>query len=134
MHREPLGWPTALGLAVWVCGFSIEVVADRQKSRFRDSPGNATACITSGLWAWSRHPNYFGEILLWCGVAIVAAPVLSGWQWVTLISPVFVALLLTQASGIPMLEKSADDRWGTDADYQAYKARTPILMLRPPRG
>ena len=60
-------------------------------------------------------------------------PVLSGWQWVTLISPLFVTLLLTRVSGVPLLEKSADEKWGGEADYEAYKARTPVLVPRPPR-
>ncbi|MEE4275278.1 MAG: DUF1295 domain-containing protein, partial [Thermoleophilia bacterium] len=89
--------------------------------------------IHSGLWAWSRHPNYFGEIVLWVGVAVVAVPVLQGWQWVTLISPVFVTFLLTRVSGVPLLEKRADEKWGGQEDYEAYKARTPVLIPRPPQ-
>ena len=130
--RTPLGAVGTLGIAIWVAGFFIEVVADRQKSAFKANPDNRGKFISTGLWAWSRHPNYFGEILLWTGVAIVAVPVLNGWQWVTLISPVFVALLLTKVSGVPMLEKKADDRWGGQADYEAYKRNTPVLMLKPP--
>ena len=95
------GCSPIVGTVVWVVGFSIEVVADRQKSAFKRDPANEGRFITSGLWAWSRHPNYFGEITLWIGVAIMALPVLSGWRWVTLISPVFVVLLLTRISGIP---------------------------------
>jgi steroid 5-alpha reductase family enzyme len=75
---------------------------------------------------------YFGEITLWTGVALVALPALSGGQYVTLISPLFVYLLLTRVSGIPMLESRADERWGDDPAYQAYKARTPVLFPRPP--
>ena len=61
-------------------GFAIEVVADAQKSRFRAKPENKGRCVQNGLWAWSRHPNYLGEIVLWVGVAIVVLPVLRGWQ------------------------------------------------------
>ena len=126
--EKPLGIVGIVGVAIWVLGFVIEVVADRQKSQFRADPANKGKFIDVGLWARSRHPNYFGEITLWLGVAVLAAPVLSGWQYVGLISPVFVALLLIRVSGIPMLEKSADKRWGGDERYEAYKARTPVLI------
>jgi steroid 5-alpha reductase family enzyme len=132
-QREPLGLLAALGALVWIVGLAIEVVADRQKRRFRADPANRERFIASGLWAWSRHPNYFGEILLWAGVAIVAVPVLAGAQWLTLLSPVFVWLLLSRISGVPMLERKADERWGGEPDYEAYKARTPALLPRPPR-
>ena len=131
-QRVALGTVTAIGLVVWVVGIGLEAAADAQKSRFRADPANKGRFIHSGLWSWSRHPNYFGEILLWVGVAVVALPVLRGWQWVTLISPVFVALLLLRVSGVPMLEKAADEKWGGQADYEAYKARTPVLVPRPP--
>jgi len=132
-ERVALGTLTAIGLLVWVLGFGMEATADAQKSRFRADPANKGRFIHTGLWAWSRHPNYFGEITLWIGVAIVALPVLRGWQWVTLISPLFVILLLTRVSGVPLLEKSADERWGGEPDYEAYKERTPVLVPRPPR-
>jgi steroid 5-alpha reductase family enzyme len=132
--REPLGILSLSGLAIWVIGFGIEVVADLQKSRFRSDPANRDRFIQDGLWAWSRHPNYFGEIVLWIGIAVIAVPVLSGWQWLTLISPLFVALLLTRISGVPMLERKSDERWGGQPDYESYKARTPVLVPRPPRG
>ena len=132
-ERVSLGTVTAIGIVVWVVGIGLEATADAQKSRFRADPANKGRFIQSGLWSWSRHPNYFGEIVLWVGVAIVALPVLRGWQWVTLISPVFVFLLLTRVSGVPLLEKSADERWGSEPEYQAYKARTSVLTPRPPR-
>ena len=130
--REPLGAVGMFGIAVWLAGFAIEVIADLQKSRFKADPGNKGKFIDVGLWAWSRHPNYFGEIVLWTGVAIIAVPVLVGWQWVTLISPVFVAFLLIRVSGIPMLEEKADQRWGGQDDYEEYKRRTPVLVPKPP--
>ena len=99
--RAPLGAVGIAGLAIWAIGMLIEVIADRQKSRFRADPDNKGAFIDVGLWAWSRHPNYFGEIVLWTGLAIVAVPVLHGWQWATLVSPVFVTVLLTRISGVP---------------------------------
>jgi len=130
--REPLGIVGIVGIAIWIFGFLIEIVADRQKSRFRNNPENRGRFIDTGLWAWSRHPNYFGEILLWTGMAVVALPVLQGWQWVVLISPLFVWLLLTRVSGVPLLEQKADERWGGQADYEDYKRRTPVLILKPP--
>lgn len=116
------------GLAIWLAGFGIEVVADAQKARFRSDPANRGRFIRTGLWARSRHPNYFGEIVLWIGVAVIALPVLHGWQWIALLSPVFVTLLLTRVSGIPILERRADEQWGGQADYEAYKKKTPVLV------
>jgi len=129
--REALGWFALIGLLIWAFGFVIESVADAQKNRFRADPENKGRFINTGLWARSRHPNYFGEILLWIGVAVITLPNLQGWQWVTLISPVFVALLITLISGVPMLEKRADEKWGGQEAYEAYKERTPVLIPRP---
>lgn len=134
LQPRPLGIIDAFGLALWTAGFGIEVVADRQKQVFRREPGNRGRFITTGLWAWSRHPNYFGEITLWTGVALLAVPVLAGWQYVTLVSPLFVYLLLSRVSGIPLLEARAEEKWGGDAGYRAYRDRTPVLLPRPPRS
>jgi steroid 5-alpha reductase family enzyme len=128
----PLGVWALLGLLVWISGFTLEVVADRQKQAFRADPSNRDRFITTGLWAWSRHPNYCGEIVLWIGIAVIALPALSGWSFATLVSPVFVYVLLTRISGVPLLEARAKKKWGDDPAYQAYKARTPVLWLRPP--
>jgi steroid 5-alpha reductase family enzyme len=128
--RKELGVFAILGLLVWAFGFAVEVIADAQKSRFNADPANRGKFIQTGLWSRSRHPNYFGEIVLWIGVAIIALPVLQGWQWVALVSPVFVILLLTRVSGIPLLEKKADQKWGGQEDYEAYKERTPVLFPR----
>lgn len=132
MNRLDLGIFALVGFLVWLLGFVIEVIADRQKSMFRADPQNAGKFINVGLWSWSRHPNYFGEILLWIGVAVIAIPILNGWQWLTLISPIFVIILLTRVSGIPMLEVRADEKWGGQAEYEDYKARTSVLIMRPP--
>jgi steroid 5-alpha reductase family enzyme len=121
-----------VGFLVWLAGFAIEVIADWQKNQFRAEPTNQGKFISTGLWSWSRHPNYFGEIVLWIGVAIIALPVLTGWQWITMISPVFITLLLTRISGVPMLEKRADEKWGGQEDYQAYKTKTSVLIPLPP--
>lgn len=129
---RPLGGFAVAGFVAWLSGFLIEVVADSQKSSFRADPANRDRFIESGLWSWSRHPNYFGEILLWVGISLIALPALSGWQHVTLISPIFVYVLLTRISGIPLLEARAKKRWGKDAGYLAYCERTSLLALRPP--
>lgn len=117
-----------IGLGVWAVGFAIEVIADLQKSRFKQDPTNDGQFIRTGLWSVVRHPNYLGEILLWSGVLVGAAPALRGWQWVALLSPVFVVLLLTRVSGIPLLEAKAEKKWGEDPEYRAYVARTPRLI------
>ena len=122
-----------LGILLWVVGFLVEVVADQQKTQFRKDSANHGRFITSGVWSWSQHPNYFGEITLWFGLALLAFPVLSGWQLVTLISPIFVFLLLTRISGIPLLDRAAKKKWGSDPDYLAYIQATSKLMLAPPK-
>tara|TARA_S200000501_G_scaffold354262_1_gene374785 strand:+ start:936 stop:1793 length:858 start_codon:yes stop_codon:yes gene_type:complete len=127
-QQQALGILAYLGTLVWLVGFGIEVVADRQKTNFRKDPANAEQFITTGLWSKSRHPNYFGEIVLWFGVALIALPALSGWQLVTLISPLFVTFLLIKVSGVHMLEEGAQKRWGKDPSYQQYVASTPVLV------
>lgn len=128
--RKELDIFAVVGFLVWVFGFAIEVSADAQKSRFNANPDNKGKFIQTGLWSRSRHPNYFGEIMLWVGIAVIALPVLYGWQWVALISPIFVTLLLTRVSGVPLLEKKADKKWGGQGDYETYKKRTPTLIPR----
>jgi steroid 5-alpha reductase family enzyme len=129
-NRKELDGFALVGLLVWIFGFVFEVVADMQKTRFSADSGNKGKFIQIGLWSRSRHPNYFGEIMLWVGVAVIALPVLQGWQWVALISPVFVMLLLTRVSGVPLLEAKADRKWGGQQDYEEYKKRTPVLIPR----
>ena len=126
--RKPLDAFAVVGALVWAIGFGIEVVADLQKSRFNANPANKGQFVRDGLWSRSRHPNYFGEIVLWIGVAIIALPVLQGWQWVALLSPIFVTLLLTRVTGVPLLEAKAEKKWGGQPDYEAYKAATPVLI------
>ena len=128
--RKGLDVFAIVGFLVWAFGFVFEVIADSQKSRFNADPANKGKFIQTGLWSRSRHPNYFGEIVLWIGIAIIAIPVLQGWQWVAMISPLFVTLLLTRVSGVPLLEKKADKKWGGQEDYEAYKKNTPVLIPR----
>ena len=115
-----------IGSFLWVFGFLFESIADYQKRKFRSE--NKNKFIQSGLWSLSRHPNYFGEIVLWLGIALIAFPTLVGPQYVSLISPLFVYLLLTRVSGVHILEKHADDTWGNNKDYKDYKEKTPVLF------
>lgn len=131
---QPIGAFFWIGAAVWLIGISFETVADAQKSRFKADPANEGKFIDIGLWRWSRHPNYFGEITLWTGVLIIAIPVLSGLSWLVVISPIFVTLLLTKVSGINLQDKQAKERWGDDPAYQEYRRNTPALIPMPPKG
>ena len=124
----PLGWYALIGIVLWLEGFIVEVVADHQKTRFRSKKENRDKFINEGLWSLSRHPNYYGEITLWFGIAFIAFPVLQGWQLLTLISPIFVYILLTRISGVNMLERRADKKWGDDPEYQLYKETTSSLI------
>ncbi len=117
-----------IGLAVWVLGFLLEVVSDKQKKVFRADPKNRGKFISSGLWKYSRHPNYVGEITLWLGITIIAFPSFSGWGYLGLISPIFVYWLLSRVSGVPLLEESAMRRWGEDPKYKVYVDNTPVLF------
>jgi steroid 5-alpha reductase family enzyme len=128
--QRAVGVIYVMGAVMWVAGFAFEVIADRQKSQFREDPANAGRFINTGLWARSRHPNYFGEILLWAGIAVMAIPYLSGTQWVAMLSPLFVYALLTRISGIPTLARRGQQLWGDDPTYQAYVANTPRLLPR----
>ncbi len=130
VNRKGLDIFALVGFLVWAFGFALEVIADSQKTRFNADPANKGKFIQTGIWFRSRHPNYFGEIVLWVGVMVIALPVLHGWQWVALVSPVFVTLLLTRVSGVPLLEKKADQKWGGQPAYENYKKQTPVLIPR----
>ena len=119
-----------IGLVMFIGGFAIEIVADQQKSAFRAIPENRNKFITSGLWSKSRHPNYFGEITLWTGVAVMSFSSLSGIEYLTLISPIFTYLLLVKISGVRMLEGRGQKTWGKDEEYIAYMNNTPMVMLK----
>ena len=131
----PLGIWDGIGLALWILGFGIEVVADSQKTAFNANPENEGKWIDEGLWSRSRHPNYLGEILLWTGIAIFGVACFEGLEMVSWISPVFVYLLLTKISGIPLLDRRALAKWGDDSEYQKYRENTPALFFRlGPKG
>jgi steroid 5-alpha reductase family enzyme len=124
----------AAGASVWLAGLVVEAVADAQKSAFRSREENRGRFIASGLWRYSRHPNYFGEILVWWGLFVYAIPFLDGAAFAVVAGPVFITLLLLFVSGIPPLERSADEKYGHDPAYRDYKRRTSILVPLPPRG
>ena len=119
-----------IGLLIFILGFTIEVVADHQKTVFRKDLNNKDKFISTGLWAYSRHPNYFGEILLWLGIAVMSFSSLEGFQYFTLISPIFVYILLVYISGIRMLENQANKKWGHLDSYKEYLKNTPRLFFR----
>ena len=119
-----------IGLALFILGFAIEVMADMEKSAFKANQENKDKFITTGLWARSRHPNYFGEIVLWTGIAVMSFSSLEGLQYLTLISPIFTYLLLVYVSGVRMLEARGDLKWGNDPAYQEYKKKTPVLFIK----
>lgn len=121
--RDFIGW------GIWAIGFAIEVIADRQKSAFAANPDNKGKYINEGLWYYSRHPNYFGEMTLWFGQFIAASSIFTDAQWTCTISPLFVIFLLTKVSGVPLLEKRSDEKFGTDPGYLLYKQNTSVVVI-----
>jgi steroid 5-alpha reductase family enzyme len=130
-HAPEFGVWSAVGVAVWFCGFAIEALSDAQKSSFKKI--NPASFVSSGLWRWSRHPNYFGEMLVWWGLFLFAVPFLHGAAFVTVIGPLYITALLLFVTGIPPLEKSAEQKYGDDSAYREYKRRTSLLVPLPPR-
>ena len=118
-----------IGLAIFLVGFIVEIIADNQKTKFSSDPKNKDNFISSGLWSVSRHPNYLGEITLWLGISIMSLSSLNGWQFITLISPVFTYVLLVYISGVRILEASGKKRWGHLESYQEYLKKTPSLIF-----
>ena len=117
-----------IGFVLFLIGFSIEIIADSQKNTFRSYEENKDKFITTGLWAKSRHPNYFGEIMLWTAIALIALPSLGGAQYLTLISPFFTYILLVHISGVRMLEDMGNKKWGHLEEYKNYKDKTPRII------
>ena len=116
------------GIIVFIIGFTAEIIADNQKSKFRKDPNNRDKFISSGLWKHSRHPNYLGEITLWLGISIISFSSLAGWQLITLISPIFTYLLLVYVSGIRILDYNGNKKWGHLDSYKDYRKNTPRLI------
>ena len=129
-EAPPFGVWDGIGLALWLVGFSIEVIADSQKSSFNSKEENEGRWIDEGLWARSRHPNYFGEILLWTGIGAFGVACFDGLEMAAWVSPVFVYLLLTRVSGVPILDRRGLEKWGDDPDYLSYRETTPTLIPR----
>ena len=119
---------TIIGIVIFLIGFTIEIIADSQKTKFRAKDGNKDKFISSGLWKYSRHPNYLGEIILWLGISLISFSSLEGFQYITLISPIFTYLLLVNVSGINFLEKSGKKKWGHLDSYKKYLKETPRLF------
>ena len=123
-----LGFFAWLGLLVWLAGLAFEVIGDEQLRRFKSKPGSKGRLMTTGLWAWTRHPNYFGEALSWWGMFLISLSGGIGRFWLVF-SPMVITLLLTRVSGVPLLEKKYEGR----EDWEAYKRRTARFFPRPPR-
>jgi steroid 5-alpha reductase family enzyme len=120
-----------IGLGMWLFGFVIEVIADRQKSNFRARNPSGDRWIEEGLWALSQHPNYFGEIVLWTGIFVAGIGHYQGAEWIAVVSPVFVFGLLTKGSGIPLLQERGEARWGDRTGYRSYREKTNLLVPLP---
>ena len=126
----PINSVFILGLFMFIFGFAIEVIADNQKSAFRSIPENKDSFINEGLWARSRHPNYFGEITLWAGITVMGISTFEGMNYLAIFSPIFSYLLLVYVSGVRLLELRGHKKWGHLKDYQDYQKNTPKLIPR----
>ncbi len=125
-YQPGTSWLTLIGLAIWIVGFIFESVADRQLKEFLATPNHA-ALMTNGLWRYSRHPNYFGEVSMWWGIALIAAQ--TPLWWLGLIGAVAITLLISFVSGIPIAEKRSAGKEG----WTAYKRQTSALLPWPPK-
>jgi steroid 5-alpha reductase family enzyme len=117
----------ALGAAVWLGGFVFEAIGDLQLARFKKDPNNRGRFITSGLWKYTRHPNYFGEITLWWGVWLIACAIPGGWK--TVIGPATISVLILFVSGLPLLEK----KYEGNIEFKEYQRRTSAFFPLPPK-
>lgn len=128
------GWDYA-GWILWILGYSIEVIADTSKYLFNTTRKGVTF-MSDGLWSVSRHPNYFGEIIMWIGIFLSSIPVIvneSKWEWLGVLSPLIVLFLLLFVSGINLAEDKSDQQFATDPQYIQYKKQTSPLIPFPPQ-
>lgn len=116
------------GFVVWLLGLTIEMVADRQKFIFKLDPKHRDMWASEGLWSRSRHPNYFGEMLVWWGTFLYCLPYLVGIEVVSIVSPLYITVLLLFVSGIPPLEKAYAKRYKGNVAYKKYVRNTPLLI------
>ena len=121
----------ALGMLLWGVGFFFEAVGDSQLDQFIRDPLNKGKIMTKGLWHYSRHPNYFGESMMWCGIALAAAGLTAyPYPFVGFLSPLLITFLLLKVSGVPLLEK----HWEGNPEWAAYRTRTSVFMPLPPQA
>ena len=130
---EPHPLPLVSGLLIFLTGLAVESISDVQKFRFRNRPENRNRWVDQGLWKYSRHPNYFGEILVWWGLFLAVLPYLKGWDLITVIGPLSITVFLLFVSGIPILEKNARKKYGDSPEFREYISRTSILIPLPRR-
>jgi steroid 5-alpha reductase family enzyme len=130
--KLPISFVDYVAITLWALGFLIEVIADHQKYSFRNEPNNRHQYITSGLWKYSRHPNYFGELLMWSSMAACVSYVgfatgdtVLFWAW---LSPLFTAFLLLRVSGVPLVEAAGKQKWGSDPRYLHYMEHTSCIV------
>jgi len=123
-----LAWNDYFGWVLFVIGFVCETIGDQQKFVYRNNPENKDHWCDVGIWKLSRHPNYFGEIVLWWGIFASCASILNTWDWFVILGPVFLTIILLFGSGVPTTEKSTDKRFWKLEEYQQWKKRTPVLI------
>jgi steroid 5-alpha reductase family enzyme len=126
-QNSDFSWLDALGVAVWIMGFGFETVGDLQLARYKNDSGRRERFITSGLWKYTRHPNYFGEVTLWWGVWLIACSIPGGWT--TIFGPGTITVLILFVSGIPLLER----KYEGNAEFKDYQRRTSAFFPLPPK-
>ena len=121
-------WPVYVGAGIWLVGFLFESIGDAQLRAFIQKPENKGKVITSGLWKYTRHPNYFGESTQWFGISVIACAVPFGW--ISFISPLLLTFFLLKISGVPLLEKKNSQKPG----YEEYAAKTSVFVPMPQKN